>query len=370
MSQYHGMSAHFCNNPILMDLSFDGNLSLRMLRIGALVRVIDQGGSVKSSCEVSQPLPSAAAVRFEFSRIARAAYPTVAFALHSTSPVRTLPTLSLEATPFVTWVDDTGKLQRTDGRSYFTSLLPGGLSDIERAGSPVIASVLVGKAALLSRKPAGEVLHPGATHVLTFTSEATSIAVSLSGASANVSLGTLTMQKYGLGVATVAPTGKTDGSPARLMVNSVSGRLMYHCEPTGTPFHFIFLNGFGVPESFTCFSSYEVGYSVEKESFMRVSDRSMTAVNEKFAGVSQPQRTLKLSSGPLEKAWSEWFASEFLATPRAVLFIPELNQWVPVTISGDANASAWKSSGTAITSIEFEVELARSGSGLKAHFLG
>jgi hypothetical protein len=121
-----------------------------------------------------------------------------------------------------------------------------------------------------------------------------------------------------------------------------------------------FVNGLGVVESVSVASliSEEVNYKVSEyvvarqELFNQVSRGAVVKQND--------QERLKLSSGPIDRLWQEWYLHELLPTPQAWIWIDGL--WIPCHIVPEETVSGISRADGKLLEVQFTVRLDISGS--------
>lgn len=121
-----------------------------------------------------------------------------------------------------------------------------------------------------------------------------------------------------------------------------------------------FVNGLGVVESVSVASlvSEEVNYKVSEyvvarqELFNQVSRGAVVKQND--------QERLKLSSGPIDRLWQQWYLHELLPTPQAWIWIDGL--WIPCHIVPEETVSGISRTDGKLLEVQFTVRLDISGS--------
>ena len=121
-----------------------------------------------------------------------------------------------------------------------------------------------------------------------------------------------------------------------------------------------FVNGLGVVESVSVGSlvSEEVNYKVSEyvvarqELFNQVSRGAVVKQND--------QERLKLSSGPIDRLWQQWYLHELLPTPQAWIWIDGL--WIPCHIVPEETVSGISRADGKLLEVQFTVRLDISGS--------
>ena len=121
-----------------------------------------------------------------------------------------------------------------------------------------------------------------------------------------------------------------------------------------------FVNGLGVVESVSVESliSEEVNYKVSEhvvarqELFNQVSRGAVVKQND--------QERLKLSSGPIDRLWQQWYLHELLPTPQAWIWIDGL--WIPCHIVPEETVSGISRADGKLLEVQFTVRLDIAGS--------
>lgn len=386
-------TAHFATNPILLTVSITDVKRAHMA--GVRVDII-RSGIVEFTTEYTQPViaTSGQAVErlFDLSSAADTVFSAPNILDVHPDGLRRLSDHSLRATVFERYIDTTGAaVENVSADVKTTRLIPGGLSetellarrDVSAVASDHIASALIGNIGWLSRKPDKEIVSRGAVYVAPFavgrdyTLKANTAfgALSSAGISADYQAGKHSAHCLQV---TFSDNHVTADIPALCTVNLVSqesidknilARELIITEPALREFHFIFLNGFGVPESFTCVASEAASYAIETSEYVSYHSRSQTGTARGMAQKSAPLRSYKLSSGVLSPEWAEWFATEFLTTAQALMLHPDTGSWIPVVIVPEDENTVTDRTSTGVTSFEFEARCAVSGSNMKASFL-
>ena len=121
-----------------------------------------------------------------------------------------------------------------------------------------------------------------------------------------------------------------------------------------------FVNGLGVVESVSVESlvSEEVNYKVSEhviarqELFNQVSRGAVIKQND--------HERLKLSSGPIDRLWQQWYLHELLPTPAAWIWIDGL--WIPCHIVPEETVSGISRTDGKMLEVQFSVRLDIAGS--------
>ena len=142
----------------------------------------------------------------------------------------------------------------------------------------------------------------------------------------------------------------------------INGRNVYAIEakPKDERHQFRFVNGLGCLESISVCSLREVDINVTKDTYL-------TSVGETFGNFSRTivakqndREKWKLSTGPLDRLWEQWFAHEFLMTKHCWTLIG--STWIYCNIVPEDTITLTSPTQVAMREIQFTVELDLNGS--------
>lgn len=124
-------------------------------------------------------------------------------------------------------------------------------------------------------------------------------------------------------------------------------------------YDFAFVNGRGVVETITAVSLPEETAEIEAEEFA-VSHRRTFAPKDRYMMVKNSQRrVLRMSSGPLNREWQEWWMTEFLMTPQAWILLN--GKWIFCSIVPEETVTVVNRSEMHLLDVQFSVKLGISG---------
>lgn len=121
-----------------------------------------------------------------------------------------------------------------------------------------------------------------------------------------------------------------------------------------------FVNGLGVVESVSVESlvSEEVAYKVSE--YVKARQELFNQVSRGAVVKQNDQERLKLSSGPVDRLWQQWFLHELLMSPQAWIWIDEM--WVPCHIVPEETVSGLSRVEGKPLEVQFTVRLDIAGS--------
>lgn len=121
-----------------------------------------------------------------------------------------------------------------------------------------------------------------------------------------------------------------------------------------------FLNSLGCVESISVSALVQEEVAVESSEYMLSRQTAFNHVNRGIIIKQNDQERFKLSSGPVDRAWQQWFLHELLMTERAWLLIDTV--WIPCNIIAEETTQGIdRTSGNALT-VDFTVRLDIAGS--------
>ena len=121
-----------------------------------------------------------------------------------------------------------------------------------------------------------------------------------------------------------------------------------------------FVNGLGVVESFSTQSlvSEEVNYKVSE--YVKARQELFNQVSRGAVVKQNDQERLKLSSGPVDRLWQQWYLHEPLMSPQAWIWIDSM--WVPCHIVPEETVSGISRIENKPLEVQFTVRLDIAGS--------
>lgn len=237
------------------------------------------------------------------------------------------------------------------------NVLPGGLTDYERMSLDKPLAELIGSTCILSRKPEGEILHPQGYYIIpavTNLPDATTVWLMLN---ENTPYGNDSRQLdsyrcfvYRRRIADVLaehPTAQT----LRAYVGDNAGPLAYIARKPVKPYHFHFVNGFGMMESITCYARDRKTVELQTSENVFVPERDFKSVMSVFTTKSDVTESYLLSTGVVNRQWAEWFTTEFFTTSEAYMEVD--GNWIPVSIIPDDKITVYDRQKPEPISMEF-----------------
>jgi len=97
-------------------------------------------------------------------------------------------------------------------------------------------------------------------------------------------------------------------------------------DTSGNRYQFRFINGLGVLDSFSVYSLRDTTMNIASQFHTIARKETFNSFSRGINRKSQDYETWKMSSGPLNEEWMQWFMHEFLMAEHVWIFIN--NQWV------------------------------------------
>lgn len=216
----------------------------------------------------------------------------------------------------------------------------GGLSEYERftlSNHPADFLVSAGNNKYLSRKPRtqgeGEVLETGAVRAYSYYLD-----------------GTVYTSSYTL----------TDTNEGKEGYDG--GGYFWQLPVSGERRLFAFVNSLGVLETVMAQSRESLAYGIESEVKNLASTPAYKAKPNITTHKTGGRPKLEMSSGKVSRDWADWWATEFLMAKRYWM-LTDTGVWLPVTVSpADDEVLIYDRSDSALPHVDFDVEVAVSGS--------
>lgn len=230
----------------------------------------------------------------------------------------------------------------THERSF--NVITGGLSDYERFTLNTEVVNLIGTSKVLSRKPAGELLHPDSFYVIpvvtnmkqSFTS---SLFYGKYGSNDFIEYGvvTQTLDKFRCFCYRQSIANILKQSPgAEIIITRINGKNspdVYIGKKYSKAYHFHFSNGFGMMESITCYAREKKTSEMKTTESILISDRDFKNIISSFTRKGDNQELYLMNTGIISKEWADWFISDFFSTNECYMFVDDT--WIPVSIIPD-----------------------------------
>lgn len=244
--------------------------------------------------------------------------------------------------------------------------IPGGLTDYERMTLNKTLVELIGSVRILSRKPDGEIIHPDSYYVIPGVTKLSSPTNSYMEINNGITYGSVSTQLddyrcfvYRQKISNVLntiPGAKT----IRVSISGKNGPLGYIGKKAIAPYHFHFINGFGLIESITCYAREKKTVAIETQESVFIPERNLKNVVSSFTTKSDTSESYLLNTGIINREWAEWFIHEFFTTNEAYM---EVNgKWIPVSIIPDNKITSYDLTKPNLISLDFTVKPQFSGS--------
>lgn len=143
-------------------------------------------------------------------------------------------------------------------------------------------------------------------------------------------------------------------------LRTVGGTQIYVVPKQNDRYQFRFINQFGVMESIGVTSLRETSMAVTKNDYTITRQELFSQFSRYFITKQNDAETWKLSSGPLDLMWQQWFLHEFLMTTNAWIKIGSL--WISCVINPDDTVSAVNRHDHSLLEVQFGVKLDINGS--------
>lgn len=122
---------------------------------------------------------------------------------------------------------------------------------------------------------------------------------------------------------------------------------------------FSFVNGLGVVESICASSLIEETLEISANEYVKSYIQSFNGINCILSVNTKNQRSLKFSTGVINKEWQEWWLNEFLVSKQVWIFLS--GKWIPCVISLEDSFSIVKYSSNDFREVQFTVKLGING---------
>lgn len=294
-------------------------------------------GITSQSDELSAPvITEGASIDVDISSAVRSVAESFVYSAHSSAGNKTYPVFAVHVETWDEWMENgvvnTNSHLHLGGSNTYYHFLLGAFTDFERLTAGLTKSVTT-----LTRKPAtGEVI-PSTGGLYVYPA---SFSYSLS-TSAPSSLPTTTA---------VNITSLNANA-----VNSIGGRSVYVDGNTDNYYAFQFVNGYGVIESAFayCLSDKDVAKKIKE--YDVIAPMTFNKIDRHVTRKTNSRHQLKMSSGPVNMEWQEWWQEEFLNTDKAWMLYR--GTWVPVSIVPDETTKGIYLSSEDIPTVEFTVKM-------------
>ena len=141
---------------------------------------------------------------------------------------------------------------------------------------------------------------------------------------------------------------------------SLLGASLYAVPATADCYEMRFVNGLGVVESVCVRSLVQSEVKYKTDEYSLAHQELFNQVSRGVVVKQNDQERLKLSSGPLDRLWQQWYLHELLMAPQAWIRIDGM--WVPCHIVPEETVSAVNRVDGKPLEVQFTVRLDISGS--------
>lgn len=139
---------------------------------------------------------------------------------------------------------------------------------------------------------------------------------------------------------------------------------VYAVPATADSYELRFVNGLGVVESVCVRSLIQEEMPVTTDDLVIARQQMFNEVSHSIAIKQNDHERLKLSSGPTDRAWQQWFLHELLMTPQAWIRIDGM--WIPCQIMPEETVGGIDRTKGGVIETLFTVRLDISGSPYEA----
>lgn len=143
-------------------------------------------------------------------------------------------------------------------------------------------------------------------------------------------------------------------------LRTVGGAQIYVIPMQADRYQFRFINSLGVMESIGVTSLRETSIAITKNNYTLTKQELFSEFSRYMIVKSNDAETWKLSSGPVDLMWQQWFIHEFLMTKHAWIKIGTL--WIPCIIDPDETVTGVNRHDKSMLQVQFGVKLDINGS--------
>lgn len=239
--------------------------------------------------------------------------------------------------------------------------IPGALSEFERMNPVYTGTVdLLGSGRILSRKPDGERIPEGTDLYIP--------AVNVGGTSLsyyweqNGKKTERSMETGGVLVPASAVINSDGIQEGAFTVGIAQGDVSrkYRVPGTKNARNFLFVNGFGLIESVSAFSLEKKSYETESELYVIPSEVNAGYRSNVVSMAKNPYASLELSSGFVDREWTDWWINEFLVSE--MVWMQQGDVFLPVAVVPAETSVLYDRNEPGLSSVEFTVRFSFSGS--------
>ncbi len=367
----------FAGDPILVKAQTT-QTGRTFLQVRVTVEVNVYVGSVVGtySDEYSYPVGSDGIATLDVSKTVQSAIRrhtlfSVSGTTISQETCKALFTLTVQETYLDGTTELTGDTWSSAANDISYLAIPGALTEYERlVSASQDTATLLGSARILSRKPQGEEVPLGSVLYVPAIAGSTGPSNPLY---ITATQGSDHAEFYDYPAAGWIPLGVSvetadlalGGVSLQLSGDTAEHAVAKHIVPA-TPLmrHFLFLNGFGLPESVTATVCEALSYEVENQLYNVPGEVSFRPNTTVLSYTDAPQAVYQMSSGFVSREWAEWWTTEFLPTRQAWMLSDDGTRYLPVAIVPTGDTAIYDRSKPGLMAVPFEVRPSFRGSGL------
>lgn len=139
------------------------------------------------------------------------------------------------------------------------------------------------------------------------------------------------------------------------------GGYYWHFPADGDRNLFLFVNSLGVLETVSALSRESLSYGIESETKNQASAPSYFAKPNRTTHKTGGRGAFRMSSGTVNRAWADWWTTEFLMAKKYWMLYD--GRWLPVTVTpADDETTIYDKSEQRLPHVDFDVEIAVEGS--------
>lgn len=368
----HPSSVSLAGNPVLLKAS--SNLSAKtFLKVCAEVTVTLYLRSVEQSSSaylLSIPTEGGSEVTFDFSEILSSVLSQILVernaALAGGTASYTSGYVVYSVDVWDEYLDEYSEIvstKSTASQSAAKYAIPGTHTDMQRLTLPEDTASWLGSAHILSRKPDFEAVPAGGKVTVPVYSEEAGQINNYLDSSSGTSLGLHSM--YGNSVAWktfTIPDSTSEGAHS-IIWNGLDVPPFFIYVVPAQPFarYFEFVNRWGAVESIYAYGRAQRKNTITQERQVKRVNTSFRPSTRYVKRTLQEEETLQLSTGPVNRKWAAWFASEFLVAETAWMYSEAASDMVPVIIEADEAISVYNESEAEVLDLPFTVTMCING---------
>ena len=170
-----------------------------------------------------------------------------------------------------------------------------------------------------------------------------------------------TPEVVGVGESVVVPNGFTTSASYDVTASGANtlGRSVYAVPSDKDRYELRFVNSRGLIESVSMKCMVQGVQKMEQKENVRAMQETMRKFSRMSIRKTSNTPSLKMNSGPLDKAWLRWFVEEFLVTQDAWIKID--GAWLHCNVTSEDSISTVNRMKREILSLDFEIKLDFNG---------